>query len=235
MTKSSRVRALEQARYLILGTVAAIVLLVLGIGIWSVLGGGGSGEITAGLDYRELDEPLTPRDGPIVVSEFFSYACPHCYDFEADIAAWSERLPDDVRLERQPLGFNASWRILADAYHALDQTGMLNSMHLAIFRGLHDRGDRRLFTAEGLTELVEGRVGRGDAFARAMRSNGVRSASANAQRLANAADIRSVPTLMVDGRWVIESGTPASLRIADRLIERARRERRQQAAAPATD
>lgn len=234
MSNSRRMQALERTRYLILGTVGAIVLVVLGIGLWSVLRGS-SGEFTEGLDYRELPTRVTDSGDRIVVVEFFSYACPHCYEFEDNLATWSANLPEDVHIERQPLGPNPSWRVLADAHFALQRIGALDEMHRAIFAGIHDRGDRSLFTADGLTRLVEGRSGRGAAFERAMRSQGVRAATAQANRIADEAGVRSVPTLLVDGRWVIESavlGRRETLELASRLIERARTAR---SSAPATE
>lgn len=234
---SRRTQQAERMQRIIIGVVLAIVATVVGIGLYAALGGGG-GAYQAGRDYRELGTRLTPEDGPILVHEFFSYGCPHCYDFEPHLSEWAQALPEDVRLERAPLGFNASWRILADAYFALEQTGMAEEMHSAVFAGLHERGDRRLYSREGLVALVEGRTGRGAMFERALDSRGVERAAAQAEQLANAAGVRSVPTLMVDGKWVLESarlGHRDMLLLADELIERARQTKPQSESPNAQD
>jgi thiol:disulfide interchange protein DsbA len=233
--RSRRSASADRMQRIIIGGVGAILAGVVGIGLYAALGGGGAA-FEEGRDYRELATRLTPADGPIVVHEFFSYGCPHCYDFDPHLEEWEEELPDDVRLEREPLGFNASWRVLAEAYFAFEQTGMTEEMHQAVFAGLHDRGDRRLYTREGLVALVDGRTERGAMFERALDSRTVETRTAQAEQLANAAGIRSVPSLMVDGRWVLESarlGHADLLRLAEELIARAREER--SGTAPAAD
>ena len=56
-----------------------------------------------GLDVVELNPAVSTGDpARIVVTEFFSYQCPHCNSFEPVLRRWAEQLPDDVDFERVP-------------------------------------------------------------------------------------------------------------------------------------
>ena len=78
-------------------------------------------EPVEGKDYFLVDPALPPADpSKIVVTEFFSYQCPHCYRFAKPYAAWSARLPVDVRAERVAVTHRArAWVPAAQAFYAL--------------------------------------------------------------------------------------------------------------------
>ena len=53
----------------------------------------------------------TSDAGKIVVTEFFSYQCPHCFKFEKPFADWSSRLAADVKVERAAVAIgHANWQ-----------------------------------------------------------------------------------------------------------------------------
>src|SRR5690606_29091943 len=74
-----------------------------------------------GRDYTALDPPRGTSDPDrIVVTEFFSYQCPHCYAFHPALKAWARALPDDVVLERQAVSIGRpQWEPAARAFYAL--------------------------------------------------------------------------------------------------------------------
>ena len=54
-------------------------------------------EPQAGRDYAEV-LPHQPTNDPkrVVVTEFFSYACPHCFAFNPSLNVWASKLPKDL-------------------------------------------------------------------------------------------------------------------------------------------
>jgi protein dithiol oxidoreductase (disulfide-forming) len=57
--------------------------------------------IIAGHDYVVLSTPQRQDvNGKIEVMEFFSWACPHCYEFYPKLARWLSTLPKDTSFRR---------------------------------------------------------------------------------------------------------------------------------------
>ncbi len=206
MVKSRRgreARKVKRVRNGIIGAAVVVVVAVLGYGLLYSTGVTESGEFVAGEHYRIIEDARRRRPGaPIVVTEFFSYACVHCRNLQPLIEDWRRDLPDDVRFERSPVSFNASWAILAQAYAALEQLGAVDANHERIFRAIHDNG-RQFPTSEQLADFVDGRGTDRQAFLDAYNSGAVRRkvAAENARQRRFA--IASTPTLVVAGRYAV--------------------------------
>ena len=212
---------INQARNAIIGFAVVVVVAVLGYGILYSTGATDSGEFVAGEHYRLVEDSPRRRPGePIIVTEFFSYGCVHCRDFQPLVREWLDGLAQDVRFERSPVAFSTTWAILAQAYVALEQTGALEANHERIFRAIHNNG-RQFLSVEQIADFVDGRgIGR-QAFLDAYNSQAVRrkvaAQDAEQRRLA----IASTPTLDVAGRYVVsmDFGRRQALNIVDHLIE----------------
>lgn len=69
-------------------------------------------DIQVGKQYVELSSPVpVSKPGKIEVVELFWYGCPHCYQFEPTVNAWSEKLPEDVNFVRVPAMFGGLWNV----------------------------------------------------------------------------------------------------------------------------
>ena len=89
----------------------------------------------------QLIRPAQPGEstGKIEVLEFFSYACPHCFEFEGKIAVWSKSLPKDVVFKRVPISFNReSWAIMGKVYLSLEAMGLSDKLNASVFSALHN-------------------------------------------------------------------------------------------------
>lgn len=221
--ESPKVRRLRTA---IIGGFAVLLIVVGGIGIWNVFSPMPA-ELDAGRHYERLEGADRPRSGPIVVTEYFSYGCVHCRNFEPQIESWSRRLPDDVRFERVPVSFSSAWRNLARAYYAAEELDVLERNHQRIFDAIHLSG-LTLSTPESVAQLIDGQGTDAETFRRTMLSPAVRRRLEEAEERIRSAGIRAVPTLVVDDRYRINSGELSRrqmLDVADRLIEREREAR----------
>lgn len=182
-----------------------------------------------GRDYVALNPSHpTQTPGKIEVLEFFSYGCNHCKALQPILAAWAARLPTDATLRRVAVSFNRPpWARLARIHYALEVTGNVEKYDGAVFRALHD--ERANFnTDEAIVAWATAKGIDGKKFAEALASFGVQSMVPRGDQEATAYKIEGVPTLIVDGRWlVVNNGDyPRMLAVADALIEKARKEKR---------
>ena len=163
-------------------------------------------EFTEGVDYVKLPVPVETRDpNKIEVVEVFSYACIHCYNLEPIVAAWHQTVSDDVDFHRLPL---VTQRLLplAQAFFAADTMGVLDRIHMPMFAAIHEYGIdmsrreyvRRLFLRDGGVDEEE--------FMRVYDSFGVQSRVRQADAKGRMYRIMATPSVVVNGRYVTESG-----------------------------
>ena len=95
----------------------------------------------AGHDYAVLDVPQRQEvNGRIEVIEFFSWGCPHCYDFHPLLGRWTATLPKDAAFRRVPVSLgHPEWEALVRAYYSLQITGDLARLDSLIFEAVNYR------------------------------------------------------------------------------------------------
>jgi len=142
----------------------------------------------------------SPHSKTILVREYFSYYCIHCRNFDPQVEAWRETIPDDVVFERSPVAFSPVWEIVGQSYYALAATGALTENHPRIFRAIHENG-RQFPTAESMADFVDGHGVSRDDFLEAYRSPDVRRAMLRANDRSAAQRIDGVPSLVVADRY----------------------------------
>ncbi len=182
-----------------------------------------------GREFTRLKNPQPVETGKkIEVIEFFSYGCPHCGELEPFLQAWLKKLPPDVQFRRVPVAFNPSWENLSKVYYTLDALGEEQRLSPEIFVAIHNQGakftqDKVFFDWAASKGLDRKKVE--DTFG----SFAIGSKQSRAKQLAQAYNIQSVPTIIVDGKFVTSSsaaGTHAQVpAILDALIAKARAER----------
>ncbi len=178
-----------------------------------------------GTHYVELEVPLKLRNDKIQVAEYFSYGCPHCYDFEPLISAWKQQLGDDVEFTRTPAVWNRDYQVYAQTYVTLEAMGLLEEAHLGIFNAIHEER-RRLNSPQLMAEFLVGYGVPPEDFARTYNSFGVRAALQQADSAGRSYRSSGVPALVINGRYRTEGGLAGSnanmLRVADFLINKER-------------
>jgi thiol:disulfide interchange protein DsbA len=195
---------------------------------WFALNAAGAAEPVEGKDYVRLKNPQPTETGKkIEVIEFFSYGCPHCNDLEPILDAWIAKLPPDVQFRRVPVMFQDRWRALAKIYYTLDAMGDEARLSPEVFKAIHGAGlplyqEKAFFDWAAAHGLDRAKVQ--DVY----NSFAVNSKFNRAVALAQAYNIQSVPTMVIDGKYVTSSdrvGTHAALPpVIDALIAKARAE-----------
>jgi thiol:disulfide interchange protein DsbA len=179
----------------------------------------------AGHDYVVLDVPQRQEvKGKIEVIEFFSWGCPHCYEFYPLLARWMAALPKDVTFKRVPVGFgHPEWDNLAKAYYALQSTGDLARLDSLIFEAIH-KEHVSLYDEQSMTAWV-GKHGVNVAqFTAAYAAFGVNTSVGQAQQTVIDYRVDSVPTLAIGGRYTVSSDRAKMPAVADELIAKVRAE-----------
>jgi thiol:disulfide interchange protein DsbA len=186
--------------------------------------------LVADRDYALVDPPVpagTPP-GRIEVLEFFWYGCPHCADMHPHLMAWAGRAPADVHLQLRPAVLTERWAAGARLHHTLVALGAAERLAGAAFDAVQldgiELGDEA--AAAGWAEQQGLDRSR---FLDLLRSPQVRAATEASARDTRRYQLRGVPAIVIDGRYLTSNGYAGSSRetlaVADALIERVRRQR----------
>ncbi len=195
----------------------------------TLLAGGAAAELKVGRDYKPLATPQAVETGAKVeVIEFFWYGCSHCFDLEPFLNKWIAKLPGDVEFRRIPAIPSERWLPNARTFYTLEALNLLDRLHGEVFDAIHI--DRVNFNDEKIQlEWMEKKGVDKRKFAEAWKSFSVQGKTKRAVQLSQAYGVNSVPTLVVDGKYmtaVSMTGSPEGLMKAlDELIVKARAER----------
>lgn len=164
--------------------------------------GAGAVELKEGRDFRLINPSLPVPKDRIEVTEFFWYGCPHCFDFEPELAAWVKKLPADVSFRRVPAVTPGNkWTSAAQLYYTLEALDLVEKLHGDVFSAIHvDR--LRLDDEKILFEWVGKKGVDKKKFSDAWSSSGVQSRIRQARELSQLSGLTGVPAVMVQGRYL---------------------------------
>ena len=193
------------------------------------------GEYVEGEHYVIVDNPRRVRGDRVEVMEFFSYACPHCYNFEPDLKDWVESNEEAVRFVRTPAVGNDYWLLLARNYYTMEELGILEDQHMAFFREIHDV--KRQFTNPALlARHFDGKGTSESAYRDMWNSTAVAQKLSRADQMGRRLQVASVPSVVVHGKYMVKIsravGPNRMLDVVDHLVAKVQAEKAG-AAAPA--
>ena len=186
--------------------------------------------LVEGRDYVTI-EPALPSENPnkIEVVEYFSYACPHCYELNTHITKWESKLPADVVFTRVPVNFNPFYLLMARLYYTLEAIGELKRLDSAVFSAIHEKGVK-LIDDQSILEWATSQGVDAKKFSTAYNSFGVASQVRRADQLAKESKLQGVPALIVDGRYRVVGKEMKSigdlLVLTDKVVDKVRKERK---------
>lgn len=190
----------------------------------------GGAEPVEGRDYVAVNPPVAAPDATrILVTQFFSYQCPHCDKFEKPFAAWAAKQPADVKVERAAVAIgHATWQPAAIAFYALAGMNAVPAIDEPFFDAIHR--ERKPLTSEAaIADWVATQGVDREAFLTAYRSFGVQVKARRADSLSREVRLPSVPALVIGGRYLVaiadDGDFDDQLAVAGALVERLRRER----------
>lgn len=181
-----------------------------------------------GQQYVRLQPPVPlnlPAGKKVEVVEFFWYGCPHCFAFEPTLETWTKRLPEDVLFVRVPVGFAAPHQFHQKLFYALEETGLLETLHRKVFYAIHQQ-NKRLNSEAEVVAFINANGADGAKVAQAMKSFTVNTKCTRARQLSEAYKIDGVPALGIQGRYytsaALAGGHERAVQVADYLIQRSR-------------
>lgn len=175
---------------------------------------------------------VIPAETPdkIEVVEVFWYGCPHCYHMDPVLNKWVENLPEDVTFKRMPGLPHRQWEPMAKAYFAMEDLGVLEKYHTALFDAIHGsngfkgivQSDKAaiawLSTISGLSQ---------EKVKAAFYSFSMKNSLMQAKKFFRSSGATGVPSLVINGEYITSStmanGNEAALEVADYIIENIRK------------
>ncbi len=198
-------------------------LLILIICVFSSIAIANAKQYDEGIDYARIEQQPTHTGKKIEVIEFFWYGCPHCYHFEPYISKWNKTKPANVEFVRIPAVFRPGWKVQARAYYALQQMGVLESIHDKIFDEIH-KNKNPLNTVNSIADFVAKQGVNRAEFLQQYNSFVVDERVRKAIKELAAYKISGVPTVIVNGKYKLNgrmAGTYENLiKILNYLIKK---------------
>lgn len=175
---------------------------------------------TPGKDYRALPsaQPTSSSPDKVEVAEVFMYSCPHCYTLEPFVQDYRSSMPANVSFVRIPANFNAMARQHSRAFYAASALGVEEKIHEAFFQEIHVRKNR-LASEDALVKFFASQGVDADKFREAMNSFGVDTNLRRADDLSRRYKITSVPSLVVNGKYVTQASMAGSMPRLKQIVE----------------
>lgn len=155
------------------------------------------------VNYEVIKQVSSPTPE---VMEFFSYFCPHCHEFEPIIETLKGQLPSDVTFKRTPVAFLGAEMgpELQRAYAVADLLKVESKVTPVMFAQIHElrkppqnRADvRALFQKAGVDPKD---------YDSAVDSFAVTGMVAQYDRSTGDMNIRAVPSVIVNGKYLVKT------------------------------
>ena len=182
-----------------------------------------------GRDYVLLDPPRAVASGDkIEVIEFFYYGCPVCYELEPKLSRWFFNGPPSVALRRVPALSSDNWDNFAKLFYTLESMGQLARLHWPVYDNFHFNGVKLNEEATMASWVSHNGLDK-QKFIDTYRSPEIQAKLTEARNMTQSYDIKGVPSIVVDGRFVTSArmtgGTSELMQVVEQLVGMARKAR----------
>lgn len=161
-------------------------------------------------------QPTNAPPGKVQVMEVFWLACPHCYHLEPYMLAWRKSKADYIQFVRVPVMWGPVQQAHARLFYtleSLDRDDLVEKAFDAIHRLETQTGSESIMVGNSpaatmkMQEAFATRNGISAAdFTNAYNSFDVHTRLQQAEQIYQTYEIRSVPTIIVDGRYRTDPG-----------------------------
>ncbi len=175
--------------------------------------------------YVQISNQKQTEYDQIVIYEFFWYGCPHCFNLEPTMNQIEADLGKDTILIKVPVSLRDTWQNHAKAYFTLKQMNLDDDLHDKLFEEIHINS-QRLDTKDSLSQFVSNNGYNAKKFEELFDSFGTEIRMNKASRLAREYQISSVPTLVINGKYMTSGSYVSSydelVDVVNLLIEKER-------------
>ncbi len=165
--------------------------------------------------YVQISNQKQTEYDQIVIYEFFWYGCPHCFNLEPTMDQIEADLGKDTILVKVPVSLRDTWENHAKAYFALKQMNLDDDLHVKLFEEIHINS-QRLDTKDSLSQFISNQGYNAKKFEELFDSFGTEIRMNKASRLAREYQINSVPTLVINGKYMTSGSYVSSY---DELVD----------------
>ena len=177
--------------------------------------------------YAQISTEKQTESDQIIIYEFFWYGCPHCFNLEPTMDRIEADLDKDARVVKVPVALRDSWLPHAKLYYSLSQMDMIDNIHNLIFEEIHLE-DNRLDNEDVMAQFLGKNGIDTKDFREKYNSYGTEARIKKASNLARKYQINSVPTIVVNGKYLTSGSFVSSYdelySVVNLLVERERNE-----------
>lgn len=180
-----------------------------------------SAEYKLGRDYRLVDNPLpVKKDGIVEVTESFWYGCGACYSFEPSINSWKAKQTEETKLIKMPITWGPIHQLHAALFFTIEALKLEPSTHSAVFVTIHKEGNF-LQSPKAIQEFLSKFGVAPEVTDQYIQSFSVKQKVNRSIKYARQLKIDSVPMMVVDGTYIIESkrNFADTLKVVDYVVE----------------
>ena len=164
-----------------------------------------------GKEYNVIGINNKKVNSDIVVDEFFSYACPHCYTFQPIINSWKKNKPNGVKFIQTPAVFNDRMIPMAKVFFSLEELDLLTPLHISFYKAIHEK-QKKLFTREAIFKWFESKKDVDfEKFKTTFDSFSIQSKVNTAKKKARKYKLPGTPYIIVNGKFI----TGPSMTVSD--------------------
>ncbi|MDJ0037603.1 thiol:disulfide interchange protein DsbA [Pantoea allii] len=164
-------------------------------------------QFSEGKQYVSLPKPIA---GEPQVMEFFSFFCPHCYQFEQIYHvsdAVKKNLPADTKMVKYHVDFLGGdlGPVVTHAWAVAMALGVEDKVTSPIFDGIQKT--QTITDAASLKDVFIKAAGiSSEQYDAAWNSFAVKALVAQQQKAASDVDLRGVPAIFINGKYMVNNG-----------------------------
>ncbi|AYM92705.1 MULTISPECIES: thiol:disulfide interchange protein DsbA [Serratia] len=161
-------------------------------------------QFSDGTQYITLDKPVT---GEPQVLEFFSFYCPHCYQFEETYHisdAVKKALPEGTKMTKYHVEFlGPLGKQLTQAWAVAMALGVEDKITQPMFEAIQKT--QTVQTPDDIRKVFVNAGVAGEDFDAALNSFVVKSLVAQQEKAAEDLQLRGVPAVFVNGKYMVKN------------------------------
>lgn len=180
-----------------------------------------------GVHYITLAQPFDQKGTQNTVTEYFWYGCPHCRDFEPTLKKWKKNKPFNTILKKSPAIWNEALKLHAKLFFIAETMNIkAEAVHTDLFNAvIAVRGEQNLDKQKArFAQVFEKHGMPREQFEKQLKSFQIEGQVERAEAMMKQAQIRSTPTVIVNGKYQIQNQSAKNLdeimEIANYLIEK---------------
>ncbi|MBF0124929.1 MAG: thiol:disulfide interchange protein DsbA/DsbL [Magnetococcales bacterium] len=160
--------------------------------------------LQAGVHYDLITPAVPTHTSRPEIVEMFNFKCPHCYTLHRELVEWGKKNHQRFNLRSLPIFWGSQTDLPARAFFTAQAMGKGPEMQTALFRAHFDQ-NANIESENDLMFLAEEIGLDNKQFQAKLRDFGISTQVSQALQLKKEYGVASTPTLVVNGRYRLQS------------------------------